>query len=378
MSNENEHEPDVVDLSELPVPILPSPMSDGDEHALDLDRLTTAAVLVAPETEYVIDAQSSIEFTESKTWMSDSPESQSPGAVPAETESRMSDSPESQSPGAVPAGFEEQHHITPDQHTRVPRRIDYQADPALVIRNLHKSFGAKHAVNDLSLTVPAGCLFGIVGPNGAGKTTTLSMVTGLLRPDYGTVSVWGNDVWSDPANAKAAMGVLPDGLRLFDRLSGRELLAFCGAMRSMDPGVADERAEELLAALGLVDDADTLVADYSAGMTKKIGLAAALIHHPRLLILDEPFEAVDPVSGQAIRSILNDFVNGGGTVVLSSHVMELVESLCDAVAVISEGQVLTAGEIAEVKQGVPLQQRFLQLVGAENTQGGHLKWLRRS
>ena len=265
-----------------------------------------------------------------------------------------------------------------DQYAQVPRQINYQAEPALVIRNLHKSFGAKHAVNDLSLTVPAGCLFGIVGPNGAGKTTTLSMVTGLLRPDHGSVWVWGHDVWSDPAKAKATMGVLPDGLRLFDRLSGRELLAFCGDMRSMNPAVAKERAEELLAALGLTNDADTLVADYSAGMTKKIALAAALIHRPRLLILDEPFEAVDPVSGQAIRSILNDFVNGGGTVVLSSHVMELVESLCDAVAVISDGQVLMAGEIAEVKQGVPLQQRFLQLVGAEDSEGGRLKWLRRS
>ncbi len=261
---------------------------------------------------------------------------------------------------------------------RPRREIDYSAQPALIIRNLHKSFGAKHAVNDLSLSVPAGCLFGIVGPNGAGKTTTLSMATGLLRPDHGQIEVWGHDVWADPAKAKAMMGVLPDGLRLFDRLSGREMLDFVGQMRSLDPQLTQQRGTALLEALGLTADANTIVADYSAGMTKKIGLACALIHNPRLLVLDEPFEAVDPVSGQAIRSILNEFVNGGGTVVMSSHVMELVESLCDAVAVVAEGRILAVGELEQVRQDMPLQQRFLQLVGVHELEGGTLSWLGRS
>ncbi|WP_203569156.1 ABC transporter ATP-binding protein [Aestuariimicrobium ganziense] len=242
--------------------------------------------------------------------------------------------------------------------------------------NLTKAFGPKVAVDNLSLAVPAGCLFGLVGPNGAGKTTSLSMATGLLRPDQGQVRVWGHDVWSDPVAAKARMGVLPDGLRLFDRLSGRELLAFVGKMRQVPPAEVAQRTDALLGALGLTADADTLVCDYSAGMTKKIGLACALVHNPQLLVLDEPFEAVDPVSGQAIRAILHQFVAGGGTVVMSSHVMELVESLCQAVAVISHGRVLAVGNIDQVKQGMSLQDRFIQLVGGPALAGGEgLSWL---
>lgn len=250
--------------------------------------------------------------------------------------------------------------------------------PALSIIDLRKAFGAKVAVADLSMAVPRGCLFGLVGPNGAGKTTTLSMATGLLRPDAGRVIVGDADVWVDPARAKALMGVLPDGLRLFDRLSGRELLTFVGQMRRMDDGVIAERSEQLLATLGLADDADTMVADYSAGMTKKIGLACALIHRPQLLVLDEPFESVDPVSGETIREILHQFVAGGGTVVLSSHVMELVETLCDAVAVIASGRLLAIGDTDEVRQGKPLQQRFLELVGVHHLEGGGLSWLEHS
>ncbi len=229
--------------------------------------------------------------------------------------------------------------------------------------NLHKQFGDKRAVDNLSLQVPAGCLFGLVGPNGAGKTTTLSMCTGLLRPDHGRAEVWGHDVWTDPAAAKAVMGVLPEGLRLFDRLSGSELLRFVGSMRKVPGRVIAERSAALLDALGLSEDADTLVCDYSAGMTKKIGLACAMIHNPRLLILDEPFEAVDPVSSQSIRQILRGFVATGGTVVLSSHVMELVQNLCDAVGIIAQGRVLAAGDLDDVRQGSSLQDRFIDLVG---------------
>jgi len=251
-------------------------------------------------------------------------------------------------------------------------------ESALEMVGLVKRFGAKTAVDDLTLSVPAGCMFGLVGPNGAGKTTTLSMATGLLRPDAGVVRVAGHDVWSDPVAAKALMGVLPDGLRLFDRLTGRELLTYVGRLRRVPAADIAARSTDLLAALGLTDDQDNLVVDYSAGMTKKIGLACALIHAPRLLVLDEPFEAVDPVSGEGIRQILRDFVAAGGTVVLSSHVMELVESLCDELAVVSAGHVLAAGTLDAVRAGESLQQRFLDLVGVTHADTGALAWLRSS
>jgi ABC-2 type transport system ATP-binding protein len=250
--------------------------------------------------------------------------------------------------------------------------------PVLSLRSLHKRFGQKIAVGDLSLDVPAGSMLGLLGPNGAGKTTTLSMATGLLRPDAGTATVLGADVWSDPAAAKARMGVLPDGVRMFDRLTGAELLRYTGLLRGMAEADVTSRATELLAALGLDQAASTLVVDYSAGMRKKIGLACALIHAPRLLVLDEPFEAVDPVSGEAIRSILRGFVASGGTVVLSSHVMELVESLCDRVAIVAEGRILADGTLDEVRAGASLQQRFLQLVGVHELGEGTLAWLRSS
>ena len=221
-------------------------------------------------------------------------------------------------------------------------------------------------------------MFALVGPNGAGKTTTLSMATGLLRPDAGTARVLDHDVWSDPAAAKALMGVLPDGLRLFDRLSGRELLRYVGLLRKVPSADIVSRSGELLEALGLQADRDTLVVEYSAGMTRKIGLACALIHAPRLLILDEPFEAVDPVSGEGIRSILRNYARSGGTVVMSSHVMELVESLCDDLAVVAQGRVLAGGTLDEVRAGSTLQQRFLELVGFHAAGEESLAWLRSS
>jgi ABC-2 type transport system ATP-binding protein len=221
-------------------------------------------------------------------------------------------------------------------------------------------------------------MFALVGPNGAGKTTTLSMATGLLRPDAGVARVLDHDVWSDPAAAKALMGVLPDGLRLFDRLTGRELLRYVGLLRKVLPAEIESRSADLLEALGLQADRDTLVVEYSAGMTKKIGLACALIHAPRLLILDEPFEAVDPVSGEGIRSILRNYALSGGTVVMSSHVMELVESLCDELAVVAQGRVLAGGTLDEVRAGSSLQQRFLELVGFRAAGEESLAWLRSS
>jgi ABC-2 type transport system ATP-binding protein len=246
---------------------------------------------------------------------------------------------------------------------------------ALSIRGLAKRFGQKIAVDGISLDVPAGSFFGIVGPNGAGKTTTLSMATGLLRPDFGTAVVHGVDAWARPLEAKRLMGILPDGVRLFDRLTGEQLVTYAGLLRGMDKDVVASRVGELLAALDLAQDAGTLVVDYSAGMTKKIALASALIHAPRLLVLDEPFEAVDPVSAANIRSILDSYVASGGTVIVSSHVMDLVQRMCDHVAVVAAGRLLAAGTVDQVRAGASLEDRFVQLVGGRSHTEG-LEWLR--
>ncbi|MGF9661499.1 ABC transporter ATP-binding protein [Arthrobacter crystallopoietes] len=251
------------------------------------------------------------------------------------------------------------------------------AAPALALRGLAKRFGGKIAVNGINLDVPSGSFYGLVGPNGAGKTTTLSMATGMLRPDYGQVWVHGTDVWAQPLAAKKLMGVLPDGVRLFDRLTGEQLVTYAGLLRGMDRDMVASRVADLLRALDLANDAGTLVVDYSAGMTKKIALASALIHAPRLLVLDEPFEAVDPVSAANIRDILHDYVASGGTVIVSSHVMDLVQRMCDHVAVIAQGNVLAAGTVDEVRDGASLEDRFVQLVGGRGQSEG-LSWLRTS
>lgn len=247
--------------------------------------------------------------------------------------------------------------------------------PALSLLGLAKRFGDKIAVDGISLDVPAGSFYGVVGPNGAGKTTTLSMATGLLRPDFGTALVHGIDVWQHPLEAKKLMGILPDGVRLFDRLSGEQLVTYAGLLRGMDREMVASRVAELLAALDLANDAGTLVVDYSAGMTKKIALASALIHAPRLLVLDEPFESVDPISAANIRDILDRYVSSGGTVIVSSHVMDLVQRMCDHVAVVAGGRVLAAGTVEEVRAGASLEDRFVQLVGGRNHAEG-LEWLR--
>ena len=248
--------------------------------------------------------------------------------------------------------------------------------PAVSARGLWKRFGSKNAVAGVDLLVPAGSFYGLVGPNGAGKTTTLSMMTGLLRPDAGTVEIAGRDVWRDPAAVKAMIGVLPEGLRLFERLSGRELLGYLGRLRGLPRREVDSRADELLAVLDLADDARTLVVDYSTGMRKKIALAAALLHNPRVLFLDEPFEGVDPVAAQTIRGVLDSYTRSGSTVIFSSHVMELVQSLCDWVAVMNGGQIMACGRLAEIRAGRSLQEAFLAIVGARPQQSdGRLSWL---
>ncbi len=255
--------------------------------------------------------------------------------------------------------------------------IETGLPPALSLRGLTKRFGNKVAVAGIDLDVPAGSFYGLVGPNGAGKTTSLSMATGLLRPDAGQVWVHGVDVWHQPLESKRLMGLLPDGVRLFDRLSGEQLVSYAGLLRGMDKDTVTARVKDLLAALDLSKDAGTLVVDYSAGMTKKIALAAALIHAPKLLVLDEPFESVDPVSAANIRDILHDYVNSGGTVIVSSHVMDLVQRMCDHVAVIAGGRVLAAGTVDEMRGSQSLEEKFVELVGGRKENTG-LSWLRTS
>lgn len=244
----------------------------------------------------------------------------------------------------------------------------------LRVESLTKRFDDKLAVNDVDLEVTAGSFYGIVGPNGAGKTTTLSMITGLLRPTAGTVIVHGADVWADPVVAKRNMGVLPDRLRLFDRLTGAQLLYYAGVLRGMDEETVRSRTADLAHAFGLEESLSRLVSDFSAGMTKKVALAAAMIHSPRLLVLDEPFESVDPVSAATVTEILQNYVAAGGTVLLSSHSMDLVQRICDYVAVIVNGSVLADGTMAAVRNGRTLEERFVELAGGRETVEG-LEWL---
>ncbi len=233
------------------------------------------------------------------------------------------------------------------------------------------------AVDHVSLAVPRGSLTGLGGPNGAGKTTSLAMAVGLLRPDAGTASVHGVDVWAEPTRAKTLLGVLPDGLALPERLTGGELLTYWGLLRGMGADVVRSRAAELMRILELDDTEErgVLVIEYSTGMRKKIGLATALLHGPKVLVLDEPFEAVDPVSARVLRAILRRFVAAGGSVVISSHVMALVEDVCDRVAIITDGRVRADGTLAEVRGESTLEEAFVRLVGERRIGDGELAWL---
>lgn len=246
--------------------------------------------------------------------------------------------------------------------------------PALVLRDIRKSFGDLQALDGISLEVPVGSFYGIVGPNGAGKTTTLSIIAGLLRADSGEITIAGVDAAAKPLAAKRLMGVLPDRFRTFDRLTGRQLLYYYGALRGLPPAEVERRTIDLARAFDLTESLGRVVSDYSAGMSKKIMLAGALIHSPRVLVLDEPFEAVDPVSSAAILDILHAYVAHGGTVILSSHGMELVERVCSRVAVIVAGSLVAEGTIDEVRGEASLEERFVELVGGAGELEG-LEWL---
>ncbi|QSB06850.1 ABC transporter ATP-binding protein [Natronoglycomyces albus] len=250
--------------------------------------------------------------------------------------------------------------------------------PVLELDGLSKMFKDNIAVDNVSLTIPAGSMTGLVGPNGAGKTTSLSMAVGMLRPDAGTARVCGVDVWDNPTEAKKHLGVLPDGLALPERLTGSELLTYWGLLRGMDRATVDSRAKELMRVLELeeADESGTLVIEYSTGMRKKIGLATALLHRPPVLVLDEPYEAVDPVSARVLTKILRRFTAGGGSVVISSHVMALVEQLCDRVGIISNGVVLADGTLDEVRgEHDCLEDTFISLVGGRDMDEEALAWL---
>ena len=278
---------------------------------------------------------------------------------------------------AKPVPLSPGHHPSPAAVPQLAKVKEADmSEPAVVVRGLCKSFGAKEAVAGIDLEIAAGSLAGLVGPNGAGKTTSLSMMTGLLRPDVGQILINGLDVWADgPRAAKAAIGVVPDQARLFERLSGAEMLEYAGRLRGMPAAEARSRATQLLDVLDLTADAKRLVADYSTGMRKKAMLGCALIHNPSVLFLDEPLEGVDPVSADVIRRLLTRFTASGSTVLFSSHVMELVEQVCDHVSIIDHGRIVATGTTEQVRGGKTLQQAFIDLVGPHARDEEGLSWL---
>lgn len=276
---------------------------------------------------------------------------------------------------------EQNSSVAANQSWEEAGRSAEEADLAIVARDLLQVFGQKTAVNRLNLSVKRGEFFGFLGPNGAGKSTTIKMFTGLLRPTAGVAYVGGVNVWQDQLRARALMGVLPEYLNLYERLSGREFLNFAGHMYGVPKVDIQRRAEELLHVLTLTDDADKLIIDYSVGMRKKIALAAALIHRPQVLFLDEPFEGVDPLSSRVIRDILHDLTRHGTTIFFSSHIMEVVERLCTRVGIINQGVLVAEGTLAELRArtsgddaDATLEDVFLRVIGAQD-QAYNLSWL---
>src|SRR5882672_10970003 len=228
--------------------------------------------------------------------------------------------------------------------------------PEIVLeaRGLRRTFGNLMAVDNLDLTVERQQFYGFLGPNGAGKSTTIKMLTGLLRPTSGEIRILGRDLEKDSVEVKRRIGVVPEGLALFERLTGAQLLNFSGRMYGLDRAKAAERSAELLEFMDLKDSADKLVADYSHGMKKKTALAAAVIHGPEVLFLDEPFEGVDAIAATTLKRLLQRFVAHGGTVFLTSHVLEVVERLCTHIGIIQNGQLVASGSLEELRTGVKI------------------------
>jgi ABC-2 type transport system ATP-binding protein len=249
------------------------------------------------------------------------------------------------------------------------------APPAISVRNLRKIYGNKAAVDGLNLEVPRGCFFGFLGPNGAGKSTTIRMLTGLIPPNSGEIELLGLRMPEHEIEVKKRIGLVPDESLLFDRLTGAEFLEFVGRMYGLAGPVARERARALLGLFELEDSRKKLIAEYSKGMRKRVAMAASLIHHPELFLMDEPFEGVDAVGARLMKDILLDQVRHGATIFLTSHVLEVVERLCDRVAIIHEGKIVTEGALDDLRGGSEtLEDVFVRVVGAER-EFERLDWL---
>ncbi len=233
--------------------------------------------------------------------------------------------------------------------------------------HLVKSYGDKLAVDDVSFQVNAGEIFGFLGPNGAGKTTTIKMIVGLLRPSAGIAKVGGYDVVLQPLQAKAACGYVPDEPNLYAKLTGRELLRFVGDLYGLDRDQMLRRSEELLRLFGLMEAADDTTDSYSHGMKQKTSLAAALVHDPRVLVLDEPTMGLDPKSARLIKDILRQMADRGASVMLSTHILEIAQHMCDRIGIINKGRLIAAGTMDELRrlgQGESsLEDIFLSLTG---------------
>jgi ABC-2 type transport system ATP-binding protein len=254
----------------------------------------------------------------------------------------------------------------------------YGTDPmpsAIAVRNLRKVYGLKAAVDGLDLEVPRGSFFGFLGPNGAGKTTTIRMLMGLAPPTSGSIELLGLPMPAHALEVKGKIGLVPDESLLFDHLTGPEFTEFVGRMYGLERSVARERGRELLALFELDSEPRKLIADYSKGMRKRVAMAAALIHRPELFLLDEPFEGVDAVGARLMKEILQEQIRHGATMFLTSHVLEVVERLCDRVAIIHEGKLVLTGSMAELRTGSEtLEDVFVRVVGAER-HADSLDWL---
>jgi ABC-2 type transport system ATP-binding protein len=258
---------------------------------------------------------------------------------------------------------------------------DPSPQPAIETHGLRKTFGEFVAVNGIDLLVPRGSFYGFLGPNGAGKSTTIKCLTGLLRPNGGTMRLLGLDPLADPVAVKRQVGVVPEDLALFDRLTGAETLSFVGQVHGIDRVEVRERSIELLALMDLTKSANDLVADYSHGMRKKIALSAALLPAPRLLFLDEPFEGIDAIASRQIKDLLTAYVKGGGTIFITTHILEIVERLCDHIGIIHHGRLVAQGSMAELRAGgatgQSLEERFMDIVGVQPSTLPGLDWLAR-
>jgi ABC-2 type transport system ATP-binding protein len=258
--------------------------------------------------------------------------------------------------------------------------METQAGDAIVVDGLRKVFRGKPAVDGISLRVAGGRFFGFLGPNGAGKSTTIKMLTGLLRPTAGQAWIEGLDLRRDLLAIKRVIGVLPEELPLYERLSGEEYLLFAGRMYGLTRAESRRRTEELLSFLSLEEDRGKLIVDYSQGMKKKVALAAALIHSPRVLFLDEPLNGIDPVSGRVVTDLLRRLASKGVTLFFTTHVLDVVERLCDEVAIIDRGRIVAQGTLDQIRaqreggQDATLEDAFLKLVSAD-VQREELSWI---